>query len=114
MGIHISIDDFGTGHSSLQYIKDMPLYELKIDQSFVMTMLDEERSRSIVETIVALSHTLNLEIVAEGVESAEIASELRSMGCQIGQGYYFAKPMPASEVMPWIVEQNLPSAKVKN
>lgn len=113
LGVHISIDDFGTGHSSLQYIKDMPLYELKIDQSFVMTMLDEERSRSIVETIVALSNALKLEIVAEGIETVEIAAELSRMGCQIGQGYYFSKPMKASEVINWIEEQDLPGSKTK-
>lgn len=113
LGVQISIDDFGTGHSSLQYIKDMPLYELKIDRSFVMTMLNEERSRSIIEIIVALSHALKLNIVAEGVETAEIASELLSMGCQIGQGYYFAKPMVASEIKSWITEQDLPGAKTK-
>ncbi|MCP4295879.1 MAG: EAL domain-containing protein [Proteobacteria bacterium] len=110
MGIQISIDDFGTGHSSLSYIKDMPLHELKIDQSFVMTMLESERSLSIVKTVAALANALKLETVAEGVETIETAVELLKMGCQIAQGYYFAKPMLASEVVNWIAEQELPDS----
>ncbi len=110
MGIRISIDDFGTGHSSLSYIKDMPLNELKIDQSFVMTMLESERSLSIVKTVAALANALKLDTVAEGVETMETAVELLKMGCQFAQGYYFSRPMLASDVMNWIAEQDLPDS----
>ncbi len=100
MGVRISIDDFGTGYSSLAYLKQVPADELKIDKSFVMNMLADEADARIVEQIVALGHSFGLEVVAEGVESAEVAAKLAAMGCDYAQGFHYAKPLPPKEFRP--------------
>ena len=102
LGARISIDDFGTGYTSLAYLKQLPADELKIDRSFVMNMLKDEADGHIVEQIVALGHAFGLEVVAEGVESAEVAAKLITIGCDYAQGFHYAKPLPAQEFPAWL------------
>lgn len=100
-GVQFAIDDFGTGYSSLSYLMQLPVSHLKIDQSFVAHMA-EPGSASIVRSTIDLAHNLNLRVVAEGVEQQWQADRLREMGCDIGQGYYFSRPIPAEELLPWL------------
>jgi EAL domain-containing protein (putative c-di-GMP-specific phosphodiesterase class I) len=104
LGARISIDDFGTGFSSLSYLKQIPADELKIDKSFVMNMLNDKGDRKIVEQIVALGHAFELEVVAEGVETAEVAARLAEMGCDYAQGFHYARPLPPQEFPAWSQE----------
>ena len=97
MGITVAIDDFGTGYSSLSYLKKLPLHTLKIDQSFVRDVITDADDAAIVTTIVGMANSLNLKIVAEGIETQEHSGFLRDLRCQIGQGYLFSKPVPADE-----------------
>jgi diguanylate cyclase (GGDEF)-like protein len=100
-GIHISIDDFGSGYSSLAYLRDLPVNELKIDRSFVINMR-ESRDKSIVKAAIDLAHALGLKVVAEGVETDYAMRSLLEMGCDEAQGYYMATPMPYDELVRWI------------
>ena len=104
-GIKIALDDFGTGYASLTHLKHMTVDELKIDRSFVHKVETDPADAAIVGAVIGLAAGLNLTVVAEGIETAGQAAKLRAMGCQSGQGYHFAKPMPASRV-PWFVERN--------
>ncbi len=106
-GIELSIDDFGTGYSSLSQLYRMPFTELKVDQSFVTNMTHDEEARGIVKTCITLAHELNMLVVAEGIENQETLEQLSIMGCDIAQGYYIAKPMPANEIIPWIKKRGL-------
>ncbi len=101
LGAGWSIDDFGTGHSSLLRLRDMPVTELKIDRTFVASMLSRPDDLKIVRAVIELAHGLDLHAVAEGVEDAETLAELQRMGCDIVQGYVCARPMPASELVRW-------------
>lgn len=98
-GFVISLDDFGTGHSSLAHLKQLPVSEFKIDKSFVMDMLSNSGDATIVRAAIELGHNLGLKIVAEGVESEAIQQQLQKLHCDYCQGYYFAKPMPLGQ---WI------------
>ena len=98
LGVHISMDDFGTGHSSLNYLKHFPIRRLKIDQSFVAGMVKDEKDKAIVATIIAIAANLGLEVTAEGVETEEQAALLGEMGCADVQGFLFCRPVPADEL----------------
>jgi len=105
MGVHISIDDFGTGYSSLLYLKRLPAKELKIDRGFVRDLVNDKEDAAIIAAIVALGHSLNLEIVAEGVETVEQKQFLIRLGCTSLQGYLLGRPMPAAQFLEEITEE---------
>ena len=100
-GLHVSIDDFGTGHSSLAALRRLPAAELKIDRAFVTDLDTREDARSIVRAIVQMARSLNMRVVAEGVETAAQRDELVRLGCDELQGYFFAKPMTATMLALW-------------
>jgi EAL domain-containing protein (putative c-di-GMP-specific phosphodiesterase class I)/CheY-like chemotaxis protein len=100
-GFRLAIDDFGTGYSSLLQLHRLPFSDLKIDQMFVRNMATSEEARVIVGAIISLAHALRLELIAEGVETADLAARLTDAGCEIGQGFHFARPMPPQEVAGW-------------
>ncbi len=106
LGVRFAIDDYGTGYSSLAYLKRLPVQTLKIDLSFVRTMMDNEQDRIIVNSTINLAHNLGLQVVAEGVETQAIYNELTALGCDLVQGYHVAKPMPGSEIESWIREDH--------
>ncbi|HZV26290.1 MAG TPA: diguanylate cyclase [Acidothermaceae bacterium] len=103
LGIRLSIDDFGAGYTSLSQLKTLPVDELKIDRSFVMTMASDARDALIVHSVIELGQNLGLNIVAEGVETAQALVTLRGFGCDIAQGYYIAKPAPAKTFEAWLI-----------
>jgi diguanylate cyclase len=98
LGVHVSIDDYGTGYSSLAYLRELPVDELKLDRSFIFSMADDARAAAIVASTVALARSLGLRIVAEGVESAAALAELTRYGCDAAQGYHIGRPVPAVEL----------------
>ena len=108
-GITLSLDDFGTGYSSLSYLHRFPLNELKIDRSFINRIETDTQSQEIVKTIVTLAQTLDMSVVAEGVETQEQLDYLESLNCQKAQGYFFSKPLPEGSVKEWIELNTLSS-----
>jgi EAL domain-containing protein (putative c-di-GMP-specific phosphodiesterase class I) len=102
LGVEISIDDFGSGHTSLGYLSELPIHELKIDRSFICDMLVNPAHAAIVRSIVDLGHNLGLRVVAEGVETQEIWDRLRASGCDAAQGYLLARPMAADQLGGWL------------
>ncbi len=98
MGIHISIDDFGTGYSSLSYLKRFPIHTLKIDRSFVRDIVTDKNDHTIVAAIIAMAHSLEIEVIAEGIETAEQLQLLMAQRCNHYQGYYFSRPVPVSQI----------------
>ena len=102
LGIATSIDDYGTGYSSLAYIKQLAVNELKIDRTFVAGMEADRRNAAIVRSTIELGHNLGLTVVAEGVETEHELEELRRFGCDVVQGFYFARPMAADALESWL------------
>jgi EAL domain-containing protein (putative c-di-GMP-specific phosphodiesterase class I) len=106
LGISIAVDDFGTGCSSLMYLKLLPIDTLKIDQGFVRDILTDASDAVIVETIISMARHLNLHVIAEGVETEEQLAFLKQQGCSVFQGYYFSHPLPAAEYADRFLLQN--------
>lgn len=101
MGVSVSLDDFGTGYSSLDYFRRLPVDEIKIDKSFVIDLMNDPDNEMIVDAICSLSRSFRRHLVVEGVESGEVADRLLDMGCEVGQGFYFSKPVPLKEALNW-------------
>jgi diguanylate cyclase (GGDEF)-like protein len=105
-GVQIAVDDFGTGFSSLAYLRDLPIDELKLDRSFVFPIADDARAAALVASAVALAHSLGLRMVAEGVEDHVAYTELMRYGCDQAQGYYLSRPLPAPALEAWIDQEH--------
>jgi len=106
MGVRLSVDDFGTGYSSLTHLRELPIDEIKIDKSFVTGMLTSEADAAIVRTVIDLAHNLGKQVCAEGVEDAETMHKLEEMGCDLAQGYFISRPVPAATLMTWLTENS--------
>jgi len=102
LGVRLSVDDYGTGYSSLAHLKQLPVHELKIDKSFVMDMSRDKDDATIVKSTIELGHTMGLTVVAEGVEDKHTLGLLSKLGCNYAQGYYISKPMPVTELEKWL------------
>ena len=102
LGVRLSIDDFGTGYSSFSYLNRLPVDALKIDQSFVAGMATDPDMRAIVRSIIEMSHTLGLKVIAEGIETVETLGLLRDLGCDVGQGYLIGRPEPETAAEAWL------------
>jgi diguanylate cyclase (GGDEF)-like protein len=105
LGVEISVDDFGTGYSSMDYLKRLPVKEVKIDRSFVTPMADDARDAAIVRCTIDLARSLGLRVVAEGVESLEVHERLAALGCDQGQGFWISRALPAPQFTAWLTEQ---------
>lgn len=108
LGFHLAIDDFGTGYSSLTYLSKHPFNELKIDREFIMFLSQSRKDQTIVEATITMAKSLNLELVAEGVEDAKALAMLTALGCDKVQGYFLAKPMKLEQMLTWIEEFEYP------
>jgi EAL domain-containing protein (putative c-di-GMP-specific phosphodiesterase class I) len=108
-GIKISIDDFGTGHSSLSYLHCLPIQALKIDRSFIQQMVDSQESKAIVRAIIAMAQSLELEVVAEGVETEAQLSAVTTAGCDRAQGYFFSRPLDRHAVAALLRDMAIPT-----
>jgi diguanylate cyclase (GGDEF)-like protein len=106
MGLSLSIDDFGTGHASLVYLKRLPVHTLKVDKSFVVDMDSDEDNFSIVRATIDLAHSLGLSVTAEGVETVAVYAQLRGMGCDYYQGYYVGRPKEREAIAEWLQEND--------
>ena len=104
LGVSTAIDDFGTGYSSLAYLKDLPIDYLKIDRMFVKDIVSSSHDAAIASSIIALAHNLGLKVIAEGVEDEEVLDVLEVFGCDQYQGFYYARPVEASE-LPTLVRR---------
>jgi EAL domain-containing protein (putative c-di-GMP-specific phosphodiesterase class I) len=97
-GVKLAVDDFGTGHSSLSRLRSFPIHELKIDKSFVIGLATGESHMGLVEGVIALAHGIDLEVVAEGVESGDEYILLKNLGCERAQGYHLGRPVPPEDI----------------
>lgn len=111
-GALIAIDDFGTGYSSLSYLKSLPLDKIKIDKSFVQDLLDDDDDATIVRAIIQLGKSLGMQVIAEGVETAEQEAYIISEGCHEGQGYHYSKPLPARELAAYLKQSERDNAAI--
>ncbi len=105
LGVKVALDDFGTGYSSLSRLSRLPLDKLKVDQSFVRGIENDAGSRAVTDAVIALGHSLRLEVVAEGIESEGSLRYLQEQGCQQAQGYLFSRPLQAEEFARWCWER---------
>jgi EAL domain-containing protein (putative c-di-GMP-specific phosphodiesterase class I) len=102
LGVRIAIDDFGTGFSSLGYLRQRPIDVVKIDKTFIDDMVSDAQQHALVSGIISLAHTLNLTVIAEGIESDRHRDVLARLGCPLGQGYFFSSPVGATEALTWL------------
>jgi EAL domain-containing protein (putative c-di-GMP-specific phosphodiesterase class I) len=105
IGVRISIDDYGTGYSSLARLRELAVNELKLDRSFLAGIGEDARANAIVRSTVELAHSLGLTLVAEGIETEQNEAILRGLACDQGQGYHLARPMPGHELIKWIADR---------
>jgi diguanylate cyclase (GGDEF)-like protein len=113
LGIKISLDDFGTGYSSLSYLHQLPFDIIKIDRVFISHINRRKPNNPIINTIISLAQTLNMQVVAEGIENDLQLSVLKSLNCTFGQGYYFAKPLPVKEAEKLVIERKITDKKIQ-
>jgi EAL domain-containing protein (putative c-di-GMP-specific phosphodiesterase class I) len=104
-GVRLSLDDFGTGYSSLTHLRRLPIDEIKIDRSFIKDLETDSDDAAIVQSTIDLAHSLNLMVVAEGVETELTWNRLRAFGCDQAQGFYLARPMPAELLTGWLLDR---------
>ena len=107
LGVKLSIDDFGTGYSSLSYLSRFPLDVLKIDKSFINQLTTDKKGIAITQAIIAIAHSLKLEVIAEGVENEEQLEILQRLNCKYVQGYYFSKPISANDTIAFLKNHNI-------
>jgi EAL domain-containing protein (putative c-di-GMP-specific phosphodiesterase class I) len=112
LGVQLSVDDFGTGHSSLAYLERLPVHEVKIDRTFVLRLGGDIADAAIIRATVSLAHELGLRVVAEGVEDDLVLGRARDLGCDVIQGYWIARPMAAALVPGWLCARTAPRAAV--
>ena len=110
LGLKISIDDYGTGQSSLAYLQNLPATELKIDKSFVVDLAANDRNAIMVRSTIAMAHELGMKVVAEGIEDGDCLARLREMGCDTAQGWHIGKPMPATHIAAFLRERERAAA----
>jgi EAL domain-containing protein (putative c-di-GMP-specific phosphodiesterase class I) len=113
LGVLLSIDDFGTGYSSLAYLRTLAVDRLKLDRSFIAAMDRGAKDQVIVDSTIKLAHGLDLEVVAEGIENQTQFELLKQFGCDLGQGYWIAKPMPLNKLLEWYGERRDPGEAVE-
>ena len=113
-GINLSIDDFGTEYSSLSHIKQIPVDEIKIDKSFIRNICTDTNDEAIVRSVLVLAHHMNFKIVAEGVEDIESYDKLKTLGCDIAQGYHISKPVPFDNFINWLETSPYNDVKIKS
>ncbi len=111
LGIGIALDDFGTGYSSFSHLRQLPVNKLKIDKSFVADLSTDPRAVSLVQTIISLASSLDMEITAEGIELPEQQAQLQQLGCGLGQGYLLARPMPSEDISEWLSQDKSPHTR---
>jgi EAL domain-containing protein (putative c-di-GMP-specific phosphodiesterase class I) len=109
MGVHIHIDDFGTGYSSLSYLHSLPIDALKIDRSFIKKLTAKGENQEIILSIMSLAKSMNIDVIAEGVELEYQLEQMKMLECQFGQGYLFSKPMEPDAIDAWIQSEELVS-----
>lgn len=99
MGVRVALDDFGTGFSSLSYLRDLPTHKVKLDRSFIEAIETDHRMAAIVQAVITMAHRMDMSVVAEGIETREQQQDLARRHCDLLQGYYFARPMPLSDLI---------------
>lgn len=112
-GIKVAIDDFGTGQSSLNYLFELPVDALKIDQVFIRSMLDNSAAEAIIRSAIMMGHEMNLKVIAEGIETKEQLLHLKKLGCDYGQGYYISRPMPVELATTWLDAKRTQLVKIQ-